>query len=69
MRIARLTKGLQQEAVAKKLAMSESTFGAIERGLRRVDKVNADKISKLFGLDAKKLFKADGKKFLAAINK
>ena len=68
-RLARLRKQLHQSIVAKKLVLSESTYGAIERGKRPVDKETASKISGILGVSAEKLFKSTGKKFVAVIPK
>lgn len=68
-RILRLRKKLMQSVFAKKLNMSESAFGAIERGHQPVPKETADKISSLLGAPIAKLFKPEGKKFVAVVQK
>ena len=47
---------MSQRVAAKKSGMSVSTYGAIERALRPVKVVKADKIAKLFGTTKGRLF-------------
>lgn len=67
-RLARLQKAFQQEDVAKKLGMSESTFGAVERAKRMVKADVAEQIAKLLSQPQNKLFKQAAKgKFVALV--
>lgn len=68
-RILRLRKKLMQSAFAKKLGISESAFGAIERGHQPVSKERAAQISDMIDAPLAKLFKAKGKKFVAVVQK
>lgn len=56
LRRARLEKGLPQEALAKKLGVSESTFGAIELGKRMVKLPAAKVLASALGKSIEKLF-------------
>ncbi len=68
-RLARLRRQLHQSVIANRLNLSESTYGAVERGKRLVDEVTARKTSDLLGVPMTKLFKSNGKKFVAVIPK
>lgn len=69
-RLLRIRKDIHQAVIARKLDMSESTFGAIERGKRLVKKDMAEQIANHLSSDVKKLFKPQGKKkFVAIIQK
>lgn len=69
LRLARLRKPLHQSMISEKLGMSTSSFGAVERGKRRVDLDTAKKIARLVAVPMSKLFKSTGKKFVAVIQK
>jgi len=67
LRIARLSKRLKQEQLAKTIGLTESSYGEIERGRRQVSKETANKISKALGQSLTHLFKQkdkDGTKFI-----
>ncbi len=66
-RIARLSRKLQQADLAKQVKKTSSTLGAIERGRRLVTLADAKQISKAVSYPLPKLFKAQGKKFIAII--
>ena len=69
-RIARLSLNILQSSIAQRLEMSESAFGAIERGKQKVKETVAKQIAKLLNTPFKKLFVSAGKeKFLAVIRK
>lgn len=57
-RLARLKKRLDQATVAKRLDMSESTFGAIERAKRPVKPDVAESIARELDYPVAKLFKS-----------
>lgn len=67
--LARLQKRFYQSDMAKKLSVSESQYGAIERGRAGVSALEAQKISTILGFTAKKLFIAKGKKLFAILQK
>ena len=56
-RLLRLKGDVHQEVIAKKLDMSESTYGAIERGKRMVSGETAKAIASILGVSATKIFK------------
>lgn len=56
-RLLRLKSGAHQDVVAKKLGLHENTYGAIERGKRRVSGETAKAIASLFGVSHSKIFK------------
>jgi len=66
-RIARLTKNFDQSAIAKRVELSDSTYGAIERGKRLVDELTANKISKMLGKPLATLFTPTKRKKFVAI--
>lgn len=68
-RLQRVKKSLDQSDIAKSLGVSESTFGAIERGKRLVKQDVALKISSKLGVSVSKLFKSTGKKYVAIIHR
>ena len=74
MKIARLKLGLNQTVIAKKIDVSPSTFGSIERGRQPVKLASAKEISKVLRVPFDRLFKVSSgsknrKKFLAIIQK
>lgn len=66
LRLARLKLNVHQEDIAKRLDLSESTYGSIERAKRLVKDDDAQKISKVLKQPVEKLFRRKGKKFIAA---
>lgn len=66
-RLTRLFKNIHQSVIAKKLNISESTFGAIERGKQLVQTDTAKEISTFLGAPVTKLFKSAGKKKMIAV--
>lgn len=69
-RLFRLKLNIHQEAIAKKLNVSESTFGSIERGKRKVSKQLAQQIAAILGTSDHKLFKfVKHDKYIAIIAK
>lgn len=69
-RIARLSLNIHQSTIAQRLNMSESAFGAIERGKQKVKEVVAKQIAKMLNLPLKKLFTpVDKEKFVAVTRK
>ena len=69
-RIARLSLNILQSTIAEKLNLSESAFGAIERGKQKVKETVAKQIAKILNLPLKKLFVPAGKeKYLAVTRK
>jgi DNA-binding XRE family transcriptional regulator len=77
-RLARLKKNIHQAEIAKRLDMSESTFGAIERGKRPVKSAVAKEIANQLGMPLEKVFrsitrvnprKPEKTKYLAVIQK
>lgn len=69
-RLARLQLDIHQSKIAERLEMSESTFGAIERGKRPVKADVAQKISEILKKPMPKLFSSlKGKKYVAVIQK
>ena len=69
-RLVRLKKDIHQAVIAKRLDMSESTFGAIERGKRLVKKDVAAEIAEILGAPLQKLFKpAQKQKYVAILVK
>ena len=71
LRIARLQKGLDQEDIAKKLNISTSAWGAIERGKQPIKGESANLIAKLFGKPTSFFFKSSDVKgkFVANLQK
>lgn len=62
----RVKLNLSQSEAAKKVKLTNSTYGGIERGLRPASESNAKAIAKLVGTPVKKLFKVtDKNKFFA----
>lgn len=69
-RLARVKANILQSAIADELGISESAFGAIERGRQKVKLEMAKKIAERLSLPVKKLFSPVGKeKYLAVIRK
>ena len=77
-RLARLKKSVHQAEISKKLDLSESTFGAIERGKRPVKTDTANAIASYLNQPVEKLFrqitrrnprKPEKAKFVAVIQK
>lgn len=56
-RLLRMRGNVYQDVIAKKLGMSESTFGAVERGKRMVSTEAAKAIAAYLSVDVKKIFK------------
>jgi len=56
MRLLRLQRGLLQDAVAKAIGVSESTYQAIERGKRVVDSERAQQIAAYFKVETNSVF-------------
>lgn len=67
--LCRIKKNVMQSEIAKKLGMSESAFGKIERGKQLVKIDTAKAISLLLGVPMAKLFKSEGKKFVAVVQR
>lgn len=65
LRIARLKKSIHQEKLAKDHKLAQSTYGAIERAKRTVNKDVAKKIASAVGYPVLKLFKPQGEKMIA----
>lgn len=61
-RLARLKKEMHQDQLAKRLEMSESTYGAIERGKRPVKTDQAKEIASHLGMPVEKLFRQYSKR-------
>ena len=57
LRLVRLNKGLDQEDIAKRLKISTSAWGAIERAKQPVKSKDAEAIAKIFGRPVKFFFK------------
>ena len=68
-RLLRLRQGLDQESLARLVGISESTFGAIERGRRPVKKEVAQAIANTLKTVLPKVFTQKAKKFIAVIQK
>lgn len=68
-RLARLKKDMHQSILAERMKMSESTFGAIERGKRLVKKDVAVQIASILDIPIAKIFLSKGKKYVAVIQK
>jgi ribosome-binding protein aMBF1 (putative translation factor) len=68
-RLLRLKRGIQQSDIATKLKISESSFGAIERGRAQVNKELASQIAKILASSPQAMFKQGKKKKLVAIIK
>lgn len=64
-KLERVRRELSQDVMAKEIAASVNTFGAIERGKRPVNKDRANRIAKRLGRTVSTLFVASGKKFVA----
>ena len=65
-KIERVRLGISQVIAAKKLKLSKSTYGSIERGLRVVDENRAKAFAKLLNKPLKNLFDTkDKNKYLA----
>lgn len=69
LRLYRLEKRLTQEDIAKKLDVTESTYGSIELGKRMVKEETGREISNLLGKPFNFFFKASDvpKKYVAVI--
>ena len=68
-RLARIQKSILQSTIAQKLGMSESAFGAIERGRQKVKFEVAELISEILKLPIKKLFTPVGKEKYVAVTR
>ena len=69
LRLIRIKKEVTQLEIAESLEVSESTYGAIERGKQLVKKDAALTIAKKLDEPVSRLFKREGKKFIAVIQK
>lgn len=69
-RVLRVKGDFHQDVLAKKLKISESTFGAIERGKRMVSGETAKAIAAILGVNYQKIFKfVKHNKYIAVVAK
>jgi DNA-binding XRE family transcriptional regulator len=69
-RLIRIKNNIMQSVIARKLNLSESAYGAIERGKQKVKETTAKEIADFFAVPLSKIFKPVGnKKFLAVKRK
>jgi DNA-binding XRE family transcriptional regulator len=68
LRLTRLNAGISQERLAQDVGMATNTLGAVERGVRPVTKIRAEKIAESLGKRLNYFFKRhdnDPVKFVA----
>lgn len=69
LRLLRSEKRIQQSDLARKVKLSVSTYGAVERGKRFVKADVAKLIADALKVQLQKIFQTKGKKFVAIIRK